>query len=190
MTLEEYKQAFQAGDNTPMAFIFKEYGAYCVENLQRKMNCDVDDAKDAFIEAVMNFRQRILADKITELTNLRNYLYTTCINMQMAKRREHLRLVNHQERIKTYFYQIFEGGIDTEVSEEEQEDLFQLCLQTLQNVGEKCASLLKAFYVDENSLDQIVEKLDFTSKDVAKTTKSRCMKKWRDEIAKSVDSFQ
>jgi DNA-directed RNA polymerase specialized sigma24 family protein len=146
MTLEEYQQAFRAGDNEPMRHIFEKYGAYCVENLQRKTSCGADDAKDAFIEAVINFRQRILDGKMTELSNLRSYLYTTCINMQLAKRRTGLRLVNNQERIKTEFYRIFDNDVLIEdVSEEEQAQLFQLCMNTLKDLGEKCGKLLRAF---------------------------------------------
>jgi RNA polymerase sigma factor (sigma-70 family) len=186
MTLEEYQKAFKAGDNEPMRHIFEEYGAYCVENLQRKTSCGADDAKDAFIEAVMNFRQRILDGKLTELSNLRSYLYTTCINMQLARRRAGLQLVNHQERIKTEFYQIFNEEGSVEVAEEEQEQLFKLCMNTLHDLGEKCGKLLRAFYVSEQSLDEIVTTLDYNTKDVVKTTKSRCLKKWRERIAEQM----
>ena len=186
MNLEDYKKAFQQGDNEPLGFIFQEYGSYCVRNLQKKLSCSVDDAKDIFIEAVMNFRQRVLNGKIQELTNLRGYLFTTCVNMQMASNRKTQRHMNHQDRIKHYFYDVFDGDPAIELEEGSKESLLKLCIQTMNILGEKCKSLLKAFYIEELTLDEIVEQLDFSTKDVAKTSKSRCMQKWRKEIAQEM----
>lgn len=190
MTLEEYRAAFKKGDNKPLETIFNEEGKYCVQNLQRKMNCSEEEAKDAFIEAVMIFRERILNGKLTELTKLRNYLYAICINKIKEKHADKMRLQNHEGRIKDYFYDFSTNQDHIQASKEYQEDLFKQCLMLLEDLGDKCVALLKAFYVYNELAEEITEDMGFSSIEVTRSSKSRCLKKWRQRIFEAMKEKQ
>lgn len=187
MTLEEYQKAFKKGDSQPLATIFKEHGKYCMENLQHKTQCSEDDAKDAFIEAIMIFRDRTITGKLTELSSLRNYLYAICINKQKENWASDLRKLNHEDRIKKYFYEMTDDPQYEMASEDYKQELFTKCLHLLQDLGDKCVELLRAFYVRNESAEEIMEEMGFVSIAVTRSSKSRCLKKWRERVHEAMN---
>lgn len=185
MTLKELIESFKQGKSEAITFIFEEFGPYCVENLQVRTHCSLEDAKEVFIEAILNFREKVLADKVTIGTeaNLRNYLYTTCVNMQLSEKRKQYRLINHKESIKYHFYETIEGEpFDLDYSDEPEQDLIDICYETLNKLGNNCQKLLRYFYIKKLTITQIKDKMGYLNTNVAKTNKSRCMKKWREAI--------
>ncbi|MGB0523036.1 MAG: RNA polymerase sigma factor [Flammeovirgaceae bacterium] len=186
MILDELIESFRRGESQAIQFIFEEYGAYCVDNLKLRTHCTLEEAKDVFIEAILNFRDKVMANKVTISTeaNLRNYLYTTCVNMQLSEKRKQYRLLNHKEAIKYHFYEtIEEEPFDLDYNDEQGKDLIDICYETLNELGDKCRELLRYFYIQRLSITQVTTKLGFANQNVAKTAKSRCMKKWREAIA-------
>lgn len=50
----------------------------------------------------------------------------------------------------------------------------------LEQLGEQCRKILRLFYYEGKSLDEIQAELGYTNKDVLKSQKSRCLKQLRD----------
>ena len=82
--LLELRTALVNGDNSSLAFIFDEHADFCIENLVHKNGCSRQDAEDIFVDSMLIFRENVLSGKITYLTNVRNYVYTTCKNQYLA----------------------------------------------------------------------------------------------------------
>ena len=49
--------------------------------------------------------------------------------------------------------------------------------QSLENLGEPCAALIKDFYVNKLSMDEIAEKFGYTNSDNAKNQKYKCLQR-------------
>jgi len=67
----------------------------------------------------------------------------------------------------------------------EEEDSYKTMLMkvvstTLSTLGENCRTLLIMFYYEQLSMDEIAERMDFGSRRVAITTKSRCWKRLKE----------
>ena len=67
----------------------------------------------------------------------------------------------------------------------EEEDSYKATLKkvlrtSLSKLGENCRTLLIMFYYEQMSMDEIAERMDFGSRRVAITTKSRCWKRLKE----------
>lgn len=68
-----------------------------------------------------------------------------------------------------------------ETFEEDANDEVLIKLQhKLQELGPKCREILKLFYYQSKNLDEITQLMGYESKDVLKSTKSRCLKSLKD----------
>lgn len=70
-------------------------------------------------------------------------------------------------------------SIDDYKQEEQDEDVQQL-RKALSQLGEKCQEVLKLFYYQEKSLDEITELMQYDNKNVSKSQKSRCLKQLKE----------
>lgn len=69
-------------------------------------------------------------------------------------------------------------------SEEMEEDVIPDLQAKLASLGPKCREILRLFYYQSKSLDEIINLLGYESKDVLKSTKSRCLKSLKEAMQK------
>lgn len=185
-SLEELKAQFLAHDYQSLRFIFEAYGMYCIENTQKRTGCDAQEAHDSFMDALVIFKDKIIAGELEYLASIRNFLYTICVNTQMERKRQSIRQMGKSADVRDYLYDdLTDDPFADDVGELiEDHELLQTCFETLEHLGEKCRQILKLFYVEELSIAEITERLQLSNKNVAKSSKSRCFKKWKEEILK------
>jgi DNA-directed RNA polymerase specialized sigma subunit len=53
-----------------------------------------------------------------------------------------------------------------------------------QELGTRCQEVLKMFYYENLSIEEIKNRLNYTSKDVVKSQKSRCIKQLKEIVLK------
>ncbi|MEM6348354.1 MAG: sigma-70 family RNA polymerase sigma factor [Bacteroidota bacterium] len=177
------------GESQALADVMSDSAAYCAKVLVKNTGCLFEEAQDYFIEAVLVMRDKILKDELTELSSLKAYLYRICWNMWQEQNRKKARLQNHSTEIREAFYQESQQDKDPLVWEEVQqqsEAAYQQKLaatrSALTKLDDKCRKILTLFYIQRQRMKAIAEQLKFASADVAKTSKSRCYKKWIIEI--------
>lgn len=162
--------------------IFKENKKYCLDKLIVEKNCIREEAEDIYVEAIINFRERILSDKITYLTDIKYYLGQTCLNMFYSRIKQKQRWERNTSDVERFFYES-----DYVVDEEDYD--YSRAMNITQKVWsllkEKCQDIIHYFYIDRLRMDEIAELMGFSNSNVAKTTKSRCYKKMM-ELAKQV----
>ncbi|MEL7530998.1 MAG: sigma-70 family RNA polymerase sigma factor [Bacteroidota bacterium] len=177
------------GESQALADVMTDSAAYCAKVLVKNTGCLFEEAQDYFIEAVLVLRDKILKDELTELSSLKAYLYRICWNMWQEQNRKKARLQNHSSDIREAFYLESQQDKDPLVWEEvqqEKEAVYEQKLaatrSALAQLDEKCRKILTLFYIQRQRMKAIAEQLKFASADVAKTSKSRCYKKWITEI--------
>ncbi len=179
MSQEEFYvllEQLKNGNNKYLKTIFEEHGAYCITNIQRKFKCPLEDAEDLLVDAILNFRDKILHNKITHITSIRNYIYTTCVNMKREKNYYANRRKEKEHEVKLFLYD--EGDNTSEYKEQ----LLKLSLDSFKQLGEPCQQLLRYFYIYNNSMEEIAIKMNLANANSAKVTKARCYKKWLEII--------
>ena len=184
LLIEDLIKSLKSGDASPLQYVFEECGHYCISTLRNKTNCSPQDAEDYFVDAVMIFRDNILKGSLKELSNLKSYLYGICLNIQRQNSRANKKLVHAPDQsVEALFFQeIMEDPMTDGIEEEFSEELLQTCMETLELLTANCKAILEEFYVFGSSMTEIAKKLNLSNANVAKTTKLRCYKKWRELI--------
>ncbi|GMQ27661.1 sigma-70 family RNA polymerase sigma factor [Algoriphagus confluentis] len=76
--------------------------------------------------------------------------------------------------------------IPIETYEEEARDEYLLLLrQKLSELGPKCQEILRLFYFQSKSLEEICKLMGYESKDVLKSSKSRCIKNLKESLIRN-----
>lgn len=184
LSLEQLREEFIMGNNQSFRKIFEDHGMYCIDNMKKRTGCSDDDARDVFMDSIIVFREKVISGDISYLTNIRNYLYTVCVNTIMESKRQKLRKIGKNDDVKDFLYDDLTNDPFMEDLQDIIEDhtLIQICFDTLEKLDPKCKCILTMFYVNELSIAEITEKLNFANKNVAKSSKSRCFKKWKEQI--------
>lgn len=177
-------QRIKAGDTTCLEELVISYKSYCVNGLKKKVRCSDDEADGLFIDALLEIRDKILTDKVTHFVNLKSYIFGICQNMWLAQRREEKKLADKQNEVEIYYREYLQDDFlwDTDSSPDYKEELIGRVNIALGSIGDKCRMIIKYFYIEKRSMEDIAELLGFASSDVAKTSKSRCFKKLVDNV--------
>lgn len=189
MKVAVLRKELTEGNMDCLEFIFKNYSAYCIERLVRFRGCPRPLAEDLFVDAVLNFREKVLRKEIEFLTNLRGYMYSTCVNMYKAAVQKRQR---QQEKASDIGSLIYNDQSDHEsriIEIETQQELNQLAVSSMAELNESCQKILRYFYVYHLSMQEIADRMGLASRHVAKTKRSRCYKKWL-EIVRSYSRFK
>ncbi|MCI5080110.1 MAG: sigma-70 family RNA polymerase sigma factor [Saprospiraceae bacterium] len=158
----------QSGDNTLFEEIFLSQFEETVQYISRKYQAEWQDAYDATMDGMLKFHQRLLDGKIA-YGNLRFLFTQVAGQMYLDKLRKH----KNKDSLEDSFEKSSEEeeNIDPEVMEELNKAWDQMCPD--------CQRVLKAFYYDGISLNDLAEQLE-KSPAATRKQKQRCMDKLRD----------
>lgn len=163
------------GQSDALQFIYKTIYP-TVEKMVFKMNGTTDEAYDIFQDTIT-----IVYEKAK-----RNQLDLSCrFSTYVVAIAKHLWLKNRSGKKKNPISVPFEA-IEQQIPLADIAKDFQqmetnvarlsLCFQ---EIGEPCASLLKAFYLQNKSMQTITEEFGYTNADNAKTQKYKCLNRLR-----------
>jgi len=172
------KNEFLSGHASFLKDVSAEYGLYCVRYLCSKHKCQESDARGIFTDALIAFRESIITGKVTEVKNLRSYLLGMCLNIFQLQLRKERRKSEKYIEIKRSLYLEEANYLDKTIEVETHDSLKRLVIKSLSVLDQSCQEIIRYFYVDGLSMNTIAAKMGFASSHVAKTTKSRCFKKW------------
>lgn len=161
------------GDNSALKGIYQSCADYCIQKLMRETNISLQEAEDAFIDAIMNFREKLITDKIDHLISEKAYIYKTCFNMYLVRVEQEKRWKKKLNDIELLYY-----SSDYNIDSGFDEDKLEATKSAWVQLSEKCKDIISYFYIDKRSMTEIAELMELNSADVAKTTKSRCFKKF------------
>jgi RNA polymerase sigma factor (sigma-70 family) len=177
LNVEALIEQIRSGDNSMLKDVFKLHSGFCLSMLQKQFKCYRQDAEDVYTDSIINFRDKVLQGKLETITSMRSYLFGTCRNMMMMRLRK-------EKRIQDAALVIFpRGEHDPGESEEDYHDeIRKATYDAMILLPEKCQEILKAFYFDRCSMDEIARKFSLASANVAKVSKSRCFQKLVDQV--------
>ena len=133
-----------------------------------------DDAKDVFQETVISLYNNVKNGKYSPDSKLSTYLFSISKNNWFKKLRKSGRMSNLEDN---EHHQIqSDEDIQGKIEYTEQQILIG---NLLHKIGQKCGTLLKLFYFEKMSMVKIAATMDYSSEQVAKNQKSKCMKKLR-----------
>jgi len=184
VNLVALRAEFLSGNNSFLETVSDRYSLYCIRYMSSKHACSREQAQDIFIEAVLEFRKGVINRQIKDVKNVRSYLLGTCLNKFQKELRSKKRDTEKYAEIKEHLYQKSPNFLDSTIEAEYKQELTEITLKSFNQLDKPCQELLRLFYVSGLSMKEIAEEMDFASDKVAKTTKSRCYKKWIAELVR------
>lgn len=137
-----------------------------------------EEAKDVFQDALIIYHEKVTLDTL-EIENAEAYITQTSKYIWFKRFKESQYWVEIED---------FEESIASSVEEYEKPVQGKL-IRFIQVAGAKCMNLLKAFYYQRASLDDIAEEYGFSGTRSATVQKYKCLEKLRDEVKRKEISY-
>jgi RNA polymerase sigma factor (sigma-70 family) len=133
-----------------------------------KLGGSFDEAKDIFQDALMIYYEKSVKDSLQLQSNEQAYLLGIAKHLWARKFKDNTRLTAMNDR--------------DFIEEEEMQLSNNKLLNFLENAGQKCMDMLKAFYYDNLPVRTIAEQFGFSGERSATVQKYKCMEKVRETI--------
>ncbi len=160
-------------DHTVLHTLYERYfPMICKMVLQNSGN--EEEAKDLFQEALLVLYNKSKKKDFVLTAQLQTYIYAVC-------RRLWLKQLQHRQKDPIYPGNAVEEtmpDVEEDVEDHEQkEQQFEKMNEAMDQLGSPCKELLEDFYVNQLSMQQLVEKYGYTNTDNAKTQKYKCLQR-------------
>lgn len=152
-------------------------------NFARKYNLSQDDTIDVYQDAYIIFYNNVMEGKIDEFTSsISTYMFSIGKYLIFDKMRKNnktinpdfdLSLIRERDALVDASFDLDQDDLTTE------QVLLKKYFSTL---GKKCQELLTLFYYRGYTIKDIIETSEYTSENVVKSAKSRCMKTLKERI--------
>lgn len=171
-------EQIKSGNQRALATVYKQYKKEFLLYAAR-FSLDREELLDIYQDAIVSLYDNIISGKLESLSSsLKTYLFSIG-KYQIYNRRK---APPSPEGLELYEHRLY--------SEEEKDHLWkEEHIEKLQkayiSLGGKCREVLKMFYYDNLSIAEIKDRLGYTSKDVVKSQKSRCLKQLKETVLRS-----
>ncbi len=147
----------------------------------RTFSISEEDISDVYQEAVISFYENIQRGKLNQLTSsLKTYLFA--IGKFKIYKQIKTNKLSYQDDLTIHSYEEIRT-FEVEVSKNRQ----QVLKEAFNDLGNKCKAVLELFYYEGLTLDEIQKFLKYSSKDVLKSQKSRCLKQLKELVARNYE---
>lgn len=139
-----------------------------------RYNLNSEDILDIYQDAVIALIENAKKGKIDALqSSISTYLFGIGKFMIFQKLKKEKKTFSKDDFSNLEY-------VDEDYNEEENNIQIILLQKALNKIGGQCKKVLQLFYYEEKNLDEIQEELGYSSKDVLKSQKSRCLKQLKD----------
>ena len=149
----------------------------------RKYNLPQDDNIDVYQDAYIIFYNNVMQGKVQEFTSsISTYLFSIGKFLIFDKMKKNNKTINPDFDLSIVREK--EDLVDSELELEQQElSTEQVLLKKyFATLGKKCQELLTLFYYRGFTIKDIIETGNYTTENVVKSSKSRCMKTLKERI--------
>ncbi len=140
-----------------------------------------EDAADIIQEAMLVVVKMIRNEKFRGESSLKSFLYSICKNLWINELRK-----RKSNQYRNEQYENEKSQIDLSVVEEiQQMENLRFVMNLFETLGEKCKQVLTLFYFEELSMRDICEKLAFSSEQVLRNKKYKCLQSLIQQVQSS-----
>ncbi|HRP55592.1 sigma-70 family RNA polymerase sigma factor [Agriterribacter sp.] len=166
---QELIRGLSVNDKNVIEAIYKDnYGV--IQSLILNNNGTEDDAKDIFQEALIVLYEKAKSGVFELNCQIKTYLYSVSKRLWLKRLQKNSR------------YELQSNGLEETVYVEEDLGLHEkrnselgMMEHAMANIGEPCKSLLEAYYIHKQNMQEIAEAFGYTNSDNAKNQKYKCL---------------
>jgi RNA polymerase sigma factor (sigma-70 family) len=157
--------------NMALNLLYKRhYGL--LENYVLQNSGSSEDAGDVIQEVMLVFVQMITQGKFRGESTIKSLLYNICRNLWISELRRRKSTIARHEK---YEMESEKAELDISESIARTENL-KYIMKVFNQLGEQCKKVLQLFYYEELSMKEVCEKLNYSSEQVLRNKKYKCLK--------------
>ncbi len=161
----------EEGDELALDVLYKKNYRMMV-NLIIRNNGTEEEAKDIFQDALVVFWQKASSKELVLTSKISTYIYSVCQNLWRKELIRKKRMSNEEK-----------DGV--ELPDFDQKERIKVINDCINELGDTCQKVLRYYYFDKLSMNEIAKRMGFSNGDTAKTKKYKCKK----ELDKKVKSL-
>ena len=144
-----------------------------------------EEAKDIFQETVIAFYENVLKNKFKGDSAISTYLYSIARFKWLNQiKKNNIRMVHDTEYEQTEDF--YKSPLATLIDDEKKEQI----LEVLGSIGGQCKKLLIASIYNNRSMKEIAEDGEYSSEQIVRNKKYKCLKKLKELIAEKPHLIQ
>lgn len=169
VTEEEQLRLLQSGDEPALRQVYRQHYQMVV-NMVMNNGGSLQEAKDVYQETVIIFYEKVREDSFELNCRIKTFLYSVARRLWLKQLQRKNRYTSSLSDTEEYLEIPWE-----EVGQKEEQ--YHAMHKALEALGEPCRSILKDFYLHNQSMEEITEKFGYTNADNAKNQKYKCLKR-------------
>lgn len=158
----------------------------------RRMGLSQEDAEDVFQDAAMAFYEQLREQRLLIKGNPEGYLHGICRHLalkrmdELGRRRDYI----DEDKLDRLLELTADEEDETLAIEEKQDDSYVRVLsRVLSELTQRDLSLIKGFYLEGKSMQQLAEELQLATVEVARTTKCRILSRMRERALVLINEY-
>ena len=160
--------------------IYIKHKSYCI-NFMRKMNAvDEDTLLDIYQDAIIVLYEKAQNTEFTLTCSIQTYLNSICRNQVLVRIGSKNKAINVNIGDSEFDEDINDWFNDDEVIEDNKFKSVTSALGKLKELGGRCHEILKRFWYQNQTMEQIAYEMDYSNADNVKNQKARCQKKLKE----------
>lgn len=176
MTREDQNliRRFKTKDNSALEIFYRQ-NLSAFSRFSKQYDIEEQEVKDIYQDAVIAVYENAQKGKLDTLeARLSTYLFSVGKYMIFQKLKRKNKLYIDDLNYETTAFP------DLDVDEDTNTNRIQEMSTAFTKLGFQCQEVLRLFYYEEKNMDEIMQILNYSNKDVLKSQKSRCLKKLKE----------
>jgi RNA polymerase sigma factor (sigma-70 family) len=141
-----------------------------VQSLVINNNGSVDDAKDIFQEVMIVLYEKARSGDFELNCQIRTFVYSVSRRLWLKRLQQQNRFTSSGDSIEPVV------PIEEDIEEHDRRNIeFDMMENAISHLGEPCKSLIEAYYLQKQTMQEIAARFGYTNADNAKNQKYKCL---------------
>ena len=164
----------------PLDNVYIKHKSYCI-NFMRKMNAiDEDTLLDIYQDAIIVLYEKAQNADFVLTCSIQTYLNSICRNQVLVRIGSKNKAINVDISDSEFDEDIIDWFNDDVVIEDNKFKSVTNAMSKLKELGGRCHEILKRFWYQNQTMEQIAYEMDYSNADNVKNQKARCQKKLKE----------
>ena len=173
LTEQALIRGLSVNDKSAVEIIYSDnYGV--IQNLILNNNGSEEDAKDIFQEALIVLYEKSKSVEFELNCQIKTYLYSVSKRLWLKRLQKNSRYELQSNGFEETVYVEDDIGVH-----EKRNNEYGMMEFAMSHIGEPCKSILEAYYIRKQNMQEIVEHFGYTNSENAKNQKYKCLVRLR-----------
>lgn len=169
---QDFIEGLRTGDSEVLSALYKKYYNIVLKFIVNNSGTG-EAARDIYQETVIVLYENANKPGFALHCQLQTYIYSVARRLWLKQLKKNGRNFLMKEEESDALADVSE---DLAEHAEREEDIEKMNL-SLQSLGEPCVTLIRDFYIERRSMEEIAEKFGYTNADTAKNQKYKCLQR-------------